>query len=95
MQASTTFLRAVRFFAFAAVLSTSPNIPPALAADEAPAAEECSWFTPHRRLCALYRDAPRSQLLIEVPVFNQDVLYYVSAATNPGSVEAPFRSRCD
>ena len=33
---------------------------------------------------------PKGRVLIEVPVFNQDVLYYVSAATNPGSVEAPF-----
>src|ERR1700761_4467340 len=32
----------------------------------------------------------KGRVLIEVPVFNQDVLYYVSAATNPGSVEAPF-----
>jgi len=27
---------------------------------------------------------------MEIPVFDQDVLYYVSAATGPGSVEAPF-----
>jgi hypothetical protein len=33
---------------------------------------------------------PKGRVLIEVPAFNQDVLYYVSAATNPGSVEAPF-----
>lgn len=33
---------------------------------------------------------PKGRVLIEVPVFNEDVLYYVSAATNPGSVEAPF-----
>ncbi len=33
---------------------------------------------------------PKGRVLIEVPVFDQDVLYYVSAATNPGSVETPF-----
>jgi Met-zincin/Domain of unknown function (DUF5117) len=33
---------------------------------------------------------PQGRVLIEVPAFDQDVLYYVSAATNPGSVEAPF-----
>lgn len=33
---------------------------------------------------------PKGRVLMEIPVFDQDVLYYVSAATNPGSVEAPF-----
>jgi hypothetical protein len=33
---------------------------------------------------------PKGRVLIEVPAFDKDVLYYVSAATNPGSVEAPF-----
>src|ERR1700689_3547436 len=37
-----------------------------------------------------YFDGARGRVLLEVPVFDQDVLYYVSAATNPGSVEAPF-----
>jgi Met-zincin/Domain of unknown function (DUF5117) len=37
-----------------------------------------------------YWDAAHGRVLIEVPVFDQDVLYYVSAATGPGSVEAPF-----
>ena len=37
-----------------------------------------------------YFDGARSRVLMEIPVFDQDVLYYVSAATNPGSVEAPF-----
>ncbi|WP_240954386.1 zinc-dependent metalloprotease [Solimonas marina] len=32
---------------------------------------------------------PAGRVLIEVPVFDQDVLYYVSAATSPGSVQAP------
>jgi hypothetical protein len=37
-----------------------------------------------------YFDGARGRVLLEIPVFDQDVLYYVSAATNPGSVEAPF-----
>jgi Met-zincin/Domain of unknown function (DUF5117) len=37
-----------------------------------------------------YWDAARGHVLIEIPVFDQDILYYVSAATGPGSVEAPF-----
>src|ERR1700761_4303348 len=37
-----------------------------------------------------YFDGAHGRVLLEVPVFDQDVLYYVSAATNPGSVEAPF-----
>src|SRR5262245_12630403 len=37
-----------------------------------------------------YFDGARGRVLMEIPVFDQDVLYYVSAATNPGSLEAPF-----
>ncbi len=37
-----------------------------------------------------YWDATDGRVLIEVPTFDQDVLYFVSAATGPGSVEAPF-----
>jgi hypothetical protein len=37
-----------------------------------------------------YFDGARGRVLMEIPVFDQDILYYVSAATNPGSVEAPF-----
>jgi hypothetical protein len=37
-----------------------------------------------------YWDAARGRVLIEIPAFGQDVLYYVSAATGAGSVELPF-----
>lgn len=37
-----------------------------------------------------YWDAARGRVLMEIPAFDQDILYFVSAATNPGSVEAPF-----
>ncbi len=35
-------------------------------------------------------EAAKGRVLLEIPVFDEDILYYVSAATNPGSVEAPF-----
>jgi len=35
-------------------------------------------------------DAAKGRVLLEIPAFDEDILYYVSAATNPGSVEAPF-----
>ena len=38
----------------------------------------------------LYWDAARGRVLAEVPAFDSDVLYYVSAASGAGSVELPF-----
>ena len=38
----------------------------------------------------LYWDAARGRVLVEVPAFDRDVLYYVSAASGAGSVELPF-----
>lgn len=35
-------------------------------------------------------EAAKGRVLLEIPAFDEDILYYVSAATNPGSVEAPF-----
>lgn len=35
-------------------------------------------------------DTARGKLLLQVPAFDEDVLYYVSAATGGGSVELPF-----
>jgi len=37
-----------------------------------------------------YWDAAAGKVLMEIPAFDEDVLYYVSAATNPGSVQAGF-----
>jgi hypothetical protein len=37
-----------------------------------------------------YWDAARGRVLIEIPAFGEDVLYYVSAASGAGSVELPF-----
>lgn len=35
-------------------------------------------------------DSAKGRVLIEIPAFDEDVLYYVSAATGGGSVELPF-----
>jgi len=37
-----------------------------------------------------YWDANAGKVLLEVPAFDEDILYYVSAATNPGSVQIGF-----
>jgi hypothetical protein len=37
-----------------------------------------------------YWDAARGRVLMEIPAFNEDVLYYVSAASGAGSVEMSF-----
>jgi hypothetical protein len=37
-----------------------------------------------------YWDAVRGRVLMEIPVFDEDVLYYVSAASGAGSVEMSF-----
>ena len=37
-----------------------------------------------------YWDATRGRVLMEIPAFNEDVLYYVSAASGAGSVEMSF-----
>lgn len=72
----------------AALAALAAALPPgeALAAPVATAAAD--------RLAAAYIpftfDAAKGRVLLEIPAFDQDVLYYVSAATNPGSVEAPF-----
>ena len=79
----TVYFAAAAMFAFL-------NAPAALAADETPAPKGIAGLTRAEGYVPFYWDAPRSRVLIQVPVFNQDVLYYVSAATNPGSVEIPF-----
>lgn len=67
----------------------------ALAADVAaqPAgsvAERTKGLTRLDGFVPLYWDAARGRVLAEVPVFDRDVLYYVSAASGAGSVELPF-----
>jgi hypothetical protein len=58
--------------------------PAARLADRTAGLQRTDGFVP------FYWDAARGRVLIEVPAFGQDVLYYVSAATGAGSVEMPF-----
>ncbi|MFN3521928.1 MAG: zinc-dependent metalloprotease [Phenylobacterium sp.] len=62
--------------------------PPALAAAPAaaakPAPARAEGFVPFTW------DAARGRVLIEVPVFDEDVLYYVSLSSGGGSVELPL-----
>ena len=59
-------------------------------AEAAPGHHGVAGLTRTDGFVPFYWDAARGRVLIEVPVFDQDVLYYVSAATGPGSVETPF-----
>jgi hypothetical protein len=58
--------------------------------DGSPAHHGTAGLTRTDGYVPFYWDAARGRVLMEIPVFDQDVLYYVSAATGPGSVEAPF-----
>jgi hypothetical protein len=58
--------------------------PAARIADRTGGAPRADGFVP------FYWDTSRGRVLIEIPVFGEDVLYYVSAASGAGSVELPF-----
>ena len=75
------------------VLIVVALLTPAIDAQQAPAtriadrtggAQRTDGFIP------FYWDATRGRVLIEIPAFGEDVLYYVSAASGAGSVELPF-----
>ena len=66
---------------------------PALAlAQQAPAASSPSGprAEPRDGFIPFYWDAARGRVLMEIPSFSEDVLYYVSAASGGGSVELSF-----
>ena len=67
---------------------------PALAlAQQPPAAtlaERTTGMTRADGFVPFYWDAARGRVLMEIPSFNEDVLYYVSAASGGGSVELSF-----
>ena len=77
---------------FAILLQSTPvrAAPPETPGEAAPGHHGVAGLTRTDGFVPFYWDASRGRVLIEVPVFDQDVLYYVSAATGPGSVEAPF-----
>ena len=58
--------------------------PAARIADRTGGVQRTDGFIP------FYWDAGRGRVLIEIPAFGEDVLYYVSAASGAGSVELPF-----
>jgi hypothetical protein len=65
----------------------------AIDAQQAPAARISERVTGLQRtdgFVPFYWDAARGRVLIEIPAFDADVLYYVSAASGGGSVEMSF-----
>ena len=80
---------AMALLVMAALLSPAAHAARAAGDDTAPAKHGTAGLTRADGYVPFWFD-PKGRVLMEVPVFNEDVLYYVSAATNPGSVEAPF-----
>jgi hypothetical protein len=65
----------------------------AIDAQQAPAARISERVTGLQRtdgFVPFYWDAARGRVLIEIPAFDADILYYVSAASGGGSVEMSF-----
>jgi hypothetical protein len=60
------------------------QVPGASIAERTTGLQRADGFVP------FYWDVARGRVLMEIPVFNQDVLYYVSAASGGGSVEMSF-----
>jgi hypothetical protein len=60
------------------------QVPSASVAERTAGLQRADGFVP------FYWDASRGRVLMEIPAFNQDVLYYVSAASGAGSVEMSF-----
>ena len=70
--------------AFAATAIEAQQPAASRIADRTGGAQRTDGFIP------FYWDAARGRVLIEIPAFGEDVLYYVSAASGAGSVELPF-----
>ncbi len=77
-------LSLVVLVAIAAPAIDAQQPPATRIADRTGGAQRADGFVP------FYWDATRGRVLIEVPSFGEDVLYYVSAASGAGSVELPF-----
>ena len=82
----TSGLRAVLLAGSALLMGAAPLVLAQPAAAQAALAglERTEGYVP------FWFDAARGKVLLEVPAFDEDVLYYVSAATNPGSVQIGF-----
>ena len=79
-----------KFTRLAGALLLAGSAPLALPAPALAAGEQLAGLAKNDGFVPFYWDAAAGKVLLEVPVFNEDVLYYVSAATNPGSVQAGF-----
>ncbi|MDH4062879.1 MAG: zinc-dependent metalloprotease [Acidobacteriota bacterium] len=74
----------VLLFALAPAPLLAQQAPAARIADRTGGLQRADGFVP------FYWDEARGRVLIEIPAFGQDVLYYVSAASGGGSVEMSF-----
>jgi hypothetical protein len=72
----------VTMFAVGSIQAQQP--PAATIAERTSGLQRADGFIP------FYWDAARGRVLMEIPAFDQDVLYYVSAASGAGSVEMSF-----
>ena len=80
-------------FRFAVLLLMLMPVATAIHAQQPPAAniaERTGSLQRQAGFVPFYWDAARGRVLMEIPAFNQDVLYYVSAASGGGSVEMSF-----
>ncbi|MBN9589968.1 MAG: hypothetical protein BGN85_07510 [Alphaproteobacteria bacterium 64-11] len=80
--------RNFRCWALALVLVLSCSTAYAAPADGP--AESTAGLTRVDGYVPFWFDGAHQRVLMQIPGFDQDILYYVSAATNPGSVESPF-----
>jgi hypothetical protein len=76
-----------RVFALCLLLSFGPALAHAQPAPAATIAERTGGLQRAAGFVPFYWDAARGRVLMEIPAFDQDVLYYVSAASGGGSVE--------
>ncbi|MGE3277100.1 MAG: zinc-dependent metalloprotease [Vicinamibacterales bacterium] len=65
-------------------LAQAQSVPAATVAERTAGLQRTDGFVP------FYWDQARGRVLMEVPAFDEDVLYYVSAASGGGSVEMSF-----
>lgn len=80
-------------FRLAILLFLCLSVPGPAPAQQAPAtriADRTSGLQRADGYVPFYWDAERGRVLMEVPAFDEDVLYYISAATGGGSVEMSF-----
>ncbi|MGE0043704.1 MAG: zinc-dependent metalloprotease [Vicinamibacterales bacterium] len=79
-----------RLAVFAFLLLCSPPLALAQQAPAATVAERTAGLPRTDGYVPFYWDQARGRVLMEVPAFDEDILYYVSAASGGGSVEMSF-----